>query len=379
MDPMLPSLYSGAPSLADVLPSSLASLGLDFPNPLGLRASRSCIIVLVDGLGASNLASAAGHARFLAAASSASSTLATVFPSTTAAALASLTTGRTPGEHGMVGYRVREPETGRLVNQLKELTQLQSPADWLCAPPLYLRAAELGVSSSVVQHPRFANTVFTETLHRGAAHVGAASLDERVDAALELVRAATPQLVLLYISELDEVAHQRGVSSLPWTATLEAIDAALNRLARSLPVSTGMLVTADHGVIDVPATRHILFGDDEALMDGVASVGGEPRGLQMYVAAGHSPDAVAKRWHEKYHDVAWVCTREQVVDAGLMGRVSERARERLGDVLVIARKAVAFYDARDARMSGRNMVGQHGALSTEEMSVPLIRLGCFAS
>jgi predicted AlkP superfamily pyrophosphatase or phosphodiesterase len=379
MDPMLPSLDSGAPSLAAVLPSSLASLGLDFPNLLKLSPARSCVVVMVDGLGASNLASAAGHARFLATASSVSSTASSVFPSTTAAALATLTTGRSPGEHGMVGYRVREPETGRLLNQLKELDQLQSPAEWLCAQPLYLRAAELGVRSAVVQHPRFGNTVFTTTVHRGATHVGAASLDERVDAALELARAATPQLVVLYISELDEVAHQRGVGSLPWTTTLEAIDGALQRLARGLPATAGMLVTADHGVIDVPATRHYLFGDDATLLDGVAAIGGEPRGLQLYLVDGRDPAAVADLWREAYRELAWVCTRDEAVDAGLFGPVSDRVRPRVGDVLVIARKTVAFYDSRDARMSGRTMVGQHGALSAEELGIPLIRLGCFAA
>ena len=51
---------------------------------------------------------------------------------------------------------------------------------------------------------------------------------------------------------------------------------------------------------------------------------------------------------------------------------------RIGDVLVAARKRVAYYDSRDTRSTGRNMVGQHGSLTADETRVPLLRFGAFA-
>ena len=50
----------------------------------------------------------------------------------------------------------------------------------------------------------------------------------------------------------------------------------------------------------------------------------------------------------------------------------------IGDVLVAARAAVAYYDDRVRDKGAQNMVGQHGSLTPEERMVPLLRLGAFA-
>ena len=51
---------------------------------------------------------------------------------------------------------------------------------------------------------------------------------------------------------------------------------------------------------------------------------------------------------------------------------------RIGDILVAARKAVAYYDSRSATPKAQNMVGQHGSFSSEELGVPLLRFGAYA-
>jgi hypothetical protein len=51
---------------------------------------------------------------------------------------------------------------------------------------------------------------------------------------------------------------------------------------------------------------------------------------------------------------------------------------RIGDVLVAARKAIAYYDSRDSTNSGRTMIGQHGSWSPAETRVPLLRFGAYA-
>jgi hypothetical protein len=140
-----------------------------------------------------------------------------------------------------------------------------------------------------------------------------------------------------------------------------------------------VLVTADHGVIDIPPHKHLLFGDDAELMDGVESVGGEPRGLQLYVSSGVPAGEVAARWAGVFADYAWVMTREQAVAEGMLAGLGNALAERVGDVLVIARKDVVFYDARDVTMAGRAMIGQHGGLSDAELRIPFLRLGAFSA
>ncbi len=52
------------------------------------------------------------------------------FPSTTAASLASLGTGLAPGQHGMVGYDVLDPDQDKVVNMLGNWDAGVDPPDW---------------------------------------------------------------------------------------------------------------------------------------------------------------------------------------------------------------------------------------------------------
>jgi hypothetical protein len=113
-------------------------------------------------------------------------------------------------------------------------------------------------------------------------------------------------------------------------------------------------------------------------MADIAAVGGEPRGLQLYVMPGVDAEVVASAWRKDYGAYAWVLTRADAISQGLFHDRGPEVAERLGDVLIIARKDVAFYDARDATLSGRQMIGQHGALSDAEVRIPFLRLGAFA-
>jgi glucose/arabinose dehydrogenase len=71
-------------------------------------------------------------------------------------------------------------------------------------------------------------------------------------------------------------------------------------------------------------------------------------------------------------------SRDEAVTAGLFGDVDADVAPRIGDIIVAARKAIAYYDSRSATDSGRLMVGQHGSWSDDEVRVPLLRFGAFA-
>ena len=142
-----------------------------------------------------------------------------------------------------------------------------------------------------------------------------------------------------------------------------------------------MVITADHGVLDVPSSKHYLFGSDRHQMQYIDQVGGEPRCLQLYFAENTSQEqreATLAAWRRDWSELAYVLTREEVVASGLYGRIRAGNETRLGDIFVMAKKDVAFYDERDTSMKGRSMIGQHGGISPIEMRIPGILLGAFA-
>jgi predicted AlkP superfamily pyrophosphatase or phosphodiesterase len=340
--------------------------------------ARSAVLFLVDGLGAIQLRAHASHARHLAQAMPKKHTARTVAPSTTAAALSSLLTGSLPGEHGIVGYSVRDPERGIVANQLSGYEkQGLDPESWQLEETVFERAAARGIRSYSVAHSEYRATGFTRAVQHGSEFVAENDIEARVRVACALATQSEGVLVYCYIPELDKAGHKGGIDSDRWRATLERIDSAL-RPALSLPRGVGAIVTADHGMIDVPRTRHILLDENDPRLDGVRLIGGEPRFLHLYLDDGVESDRVAEVWRELSGRTADVSTRDEAIADGLFGpAVAGEVRGRLGDVIVAARGLWAFYDDRLSDKRAQTMIGQHGSLTPEETTVPLIRLGAY--
>ncbi len=370
---MLPSSPDTTRSIAGVAPQLLAALrgGTD-----ALPAARSAVLAVVDGLGVIPLRAHAGHARTLAAAMARKDVIGSAFPTTTAAALTTLLTGVTPGLHGLVGYRVLDPHRDVLVNQLSEWDKLGlDPMAWQPSPTVFEQFAAAGGRAFAVGIPAYAGSGFSRATLRGAEFRAATSPAERVELAWDLADAHDGALVYCYLPEVDKAGHKHGIDSGEWAAALEDIDAALSR---RVPDGVGVLVTADHGMVDVPPQRQLVLDGAGGWHDGVRHIGGEPRMLHVYLESDADPTPIAQRWRRDLEGFADVLSRTEAIDAGLFGSgVTDAARERMGDLLAIARSNFALYDGDDEDQRGRGMIGQHGALTPEEWRVPLIRLGAF--
>lgn len=371
---MLPSGPGAARSVVGVADDLLASLR---GESVVLPPAQSVVLVLVDGLGAIGLRAHAGHARTLTASMAKKDVAASVFPTTTAAALTSLLTGSWPGEHGLVGYRVLDPARDLLVNQLTGWdSDGLDPQTWQAMPTIFERARAAGHTGFAVGVARYADSGFTRATLRGSEFVAAKSPAERVDVAYDLAQRTPGALVYCYLPEVDKAGHKHGMASGEWVAALESIDSALS--AR-VPPGVGVLVTSDHGMVDVPAHRQVVLDDAGGRLDGVRHIGGEPRMLHVYLD--HDADAARTlgRWRADLEGVADVLSRDEAVSGGMFGPVvTPAAASRIGDLLVVSRGVWAVYDGTAGDQGSRSMIGQHGAMTPEEQRVPFIRLGAFA-
>ncbi len=371
---MLPSSPDATRSIAGVAPQLMAAVrdGSDW-----FGRARSAVLVVVDGLGAISLRAHAGHARTLASAMAKKDVVGSVFPTTTAAALTSILTAVQPGTHGLVGYRVRDPESDALVNQLSDWERAGiDPLAWQPSPTIFEQATAAGHPAFAVGLPAYATSGFTRATLRGADYRSAKTAADRVELAWQLADEYDGALVYCYIPEADKAGHKRGIDSGEWVHALEDIDAALSRRA---PSGVGVAVTADHGMIDVPAHRQLVLEAADGWHDGVRHIGGEPRMLHVYLHEDAALPAVLARWRDGLSEFADVVSRTEAIDGGLFGHgVTDAARQRIGDLVVIARGNTALYDAEAPDQRGRGMVGQHGGLTPEEWRVPLIGLGAFA-
>lgn len=377
---MVAARQSQGSSLADVFESSFRAVSGE-PNSLRLPGVDRAVVFLVDGLGASALAERGGHARTLASAATRSAVAHSGFPSTTVSALATLTTGTHPGRHGMVGYTAYDPGTNRVVELLKDLGPDLDPATWQRSPTVFESAREAGVPSFAVAIEKFRSSGFTGAVLRGAEFHSGRTVADRVARVRELLDTHERALIYVYAAELDQASHSHGKESERWLRALETVDAAAAALASSLGPREGLLVTADHGSLDVPSSSHVFFDQIPGLLDGVAFIAGEPRGLQLHFAQDAGPELrerVTERWRASEGDRSWVFTRDEAIASGLFGpSVDAAVLPRIGDLIVAARKRIAYYDSRADAMA-QSMIGQHGSLTPEETRVPLLRFGAFA-
>lgn len=389
--------------LTDVLPSVAQAIGVPVAaggRPSGAAAIRlpeatTAVVVLIDGLGERLLTRRGGHAPFLrylqsvagvdaAAGGRLSSdgrtgswTLDAGFPSTTATSMGSFGTGSLPGVHGMVGVDVLDPARDVMFSELAWDPNVD-PYSWQPVPTVFEQVERAGVEVVRIGPGYFDGSGLTEAALRGGRFVAAETLADRVDAAVTAVRGAcrlpealAGRLVYLYWGDIDKIGHVHGCDSWEWGEAVSLVDAGIRDLVRRVGPGTLVVVTADHGMIDVPMDSRVDVAAEPELAAGIRHVGGEPRALYLYCRPGAVGDVLAT-WRERLAGRMRVLSREEAVAAGWFGPVAEFVLPRIGDVVAVAEDRFAVVDSRTARPGALRLIGLHGAQTPEEAWVPLL-------
>ena len=344
-------------------------------NRLGLPRVKNACVILVDGLGSANIQFRAGHAPTIASQLTVDGSITCGFPSTTVSSLASFSTGVRPGIHGMVGYQVRDSGSGEQINLLTGISSAEQAQFWQGQTTVAEIAKAQDVTCHFVGPSEYDGSGFTMATMRGAKYVAAKTIEDRFKAAHKIMAACPNNLVYLYVPELDQKAHAHGFKSAQWVEKLEDLDAELKKFLKQLPANAGALLTADHGIVDVPVENQIHI--DELGLQGIEWVGGDPRVLFLYLKDSESAktraalqDYLGKR--------AYVATKDELVAAGWFGEVLAPALKRLPDLFLIALGSTALYHREFAKPKSLQMIGQHGSVSAEELTIPLLKFGGFA-
>lgn len=163
-------------SICDVLPAAAALLGApDAVDALELTEQvgdvQRVAVVLVDGMGWHLLPELAADAPLLASVLAGEvgrlAELACTFPSTTPTSLVSLGTGTPPGEHGILGFTVKLPDSHRVLNHIFWRDD-PAPGAWQPVPTWFERLNRAGIRARAVLPAHFIGSGLTEAAYRGA-------------------------------------------------------------------------------------------------------------------------------------------------------------------------------------------------------------------
>jgi hypothetical protein len=375
-DPLRPSTISLAHALASV---GGADIPLDAPAQRvrdAIGEAQHVILFLADGLGMSlidELSDEAFLCRNLAF------EMRSVFPSSTAPALTSLASGLWPAEHGLLGWFVYLPEQGvqavalpfreRFTSMSLEELGITGPDlfPWLSLMPRFKREARLLMPRNI------ADSLYTRSISGETPADTYGALNAGVEALIARLTATEgPTYTYFYYPQIDTTAHSRGPTSAAVHAQVQALDVALQRLKDGLGDTARIVVSADHGGIDVDAERKLLLYPDEPIAGMLRTPpSGEPRAPIFHVHAGAEAEFAAN-FQQRFGRQFALLSTEQVVELGLLGPVelSAVARARLGNFIALSSGREVLVYATDQGML--EMKGFHGGLDPDEVRIPLI-------
>jgi predicted AlkP superfamily pyrophosphatase or phosphodiesterase len=245
------------------------------------------------------------------------------FPSTTTAHLTTLYSGLPVEQHGLYEWKVYEPLLDDVIIPLRFVsagagTEIGlDPHEIVPAPTLF---EQIDVPSKVLQPAHIWPSTYSSAALSGAKVVPFRDL---VTGVLQL---GSPGLSYLYWDAVDAAGHEHGPSSKQFEA---AAKHALDTIDKALPQDTLLVVTADHGQIDVDAERLDLLDEIWPELSGHLQHGpaGSARDCFLHV---DDPDLVARELGERLGDRASVHRATE-----LFGDVGPRLAARLGDICVL--------------------------------------------
>lgn len=335
----------------------------------GLPAKRHYCVILVDGLGVENLLHRPGHARFLAKEAQVKRTGYSVFPSTTAANIMSFATGLTVADHGFVGHQVYDRSRDSKLNMLTGWEE-ENPEDWQSLPTLSETAANKGLGVKVIGPAEYRDSGYSRASMRQVEYQVAESIAERFQAAERIFHSKGRSVSYLYIPELDKHAHRLGWLSDGWFQLLEQVDTQVARLVSRLPDWAGLVLTADHGVVDSPVDNRIRV-DSEHVFEGLEHFAGDSRAAYLYFKDDFEITEQAVDLEHVFSEVATVHSGKELLAGGIFGDTATRFESRIPDLVMLAKGNYTLFHSHMSKPRSIQMVAHHGGLSSTETRIPI--------
>ena len=356
----------GRACLDAIAPALMASPGAR-PDwlPRAARDAEQVVLLVLDGLGWEQLQERLALAPTMAAMEGRPIT--SVMPSTTATALTSIALGQNPAAHGVVGYRVKvEGPTGdEVLNVLRWRTVSGDARPFVPPPSIQPAPAFSGQGVPVVTRAEFLTTGFTAAHLSGTRQVGwwlPSGLPVEVRALLD----KGEPFVYAYYDGIDKAAHISGFGR-HYDAELVTVDRLVADLRTVLPRGAALVVTADHGQVQVGGA---VAPVDPAVAAETAMMSGEGRFRWLHARPGRAA-ALADAARDRYCREAWVWTIDELDDGGWFGGpLRPVVRARLGDVALVPYLPLAYQDPADT--GEMRLVCRHGSLTSAEMFVPCL-------
>ena len=350
--------------------------------PVTLQEAQNVVLLVIDGLGYDYLMQYGSGSTLQ---QHLQDQITSVAPPTTATAISTFLTGLAPQQHGLTGWYTYFREIGSVLAVLPFKTRcggIPLGQSGINAEDLFDHVPvfnHLNVRSYSISPDWIANSDFNR------AHLGCSKLVPYQGVAQCFTAISQNaqeyndrKYIYAYWPGLDSLAHEHGANSDVVRNHFSELDACFAQLLADLAnTDTLVIVTADHGFVDVPAEHRIQIEMHPELKDCLSGpLCGEQRLAYAYVRA-EKRETFEQYIHQYLTDAIRLYPSEELRERNLfgLGKSHPELASRTGDYTLVMKEGYIIKD----QIPGEGpfeMVGYHGGLSSQEMYVPLIVARC---
>lgn len=398
--------YYGKLSIAEIVPTILASFGVDQPRatlpqaflPPKLSEDQKVILLMTDGVGYDHFLEYQEQVPLLKLLGERAQIypITSVFPSTTPAALTTLHTGFTPQEHGLPEWTVYFEEFDKIIETFPFRPIMTAEREILLAeggtPEMlykgdtaYQTLQDAGIPSYVFMYHEYAHGAYSKMSQRGSTVVAFSDFKDLFAKLKDALKQPGPAYYFVYWSHVDSTAHVFGPRSSEHVSALQLLsDHVTNDFLRLLTAEEVkdvlFLMVADHGHTSIKGEDIIYLNDylplEESYLRSPAAKSihptGSPHDVFLHIFQ-PKISGTLELLRRELADKAEVITVTEAVERGLFGlnQPSNRFLKRVGDILILPYEGYhVWYKHEPTGHYGQR--GIHGGLSEAEMIVPFV-------
>ena len=341
------------------------------------KGYKNVVWLVLDGFGSQLIQDNLGEGSFLG--KHQVSQITSVFPPTTAAATTSIVTGKTPVEHGWLGWELYFESVDQVVttffNTLKKNPKEQAASYHLAQRELVIktiisRMNQLGNIKGHWISPFPKDTLVSADASSDRIDLinyDFRNLDTLFNQLENLCQGSEKKFIYAYSMEPDSLMHELGTKDIKVVELMKYLDKKVAQLCENLE-DTLLIVTSDHGHID--AGGYFFLSDYPELKNMlVRETSIEPRAVNFFVKDGLK-EAFSSRFNELFGKDFLLLSKREVLEKQLFGPGAphKKFESFLGDFLAIGITDKGILD----EFHPNPKKGFHAGGTLEEMMVPLI-------
>lgn len=316
------------------------------------------ILIVLDGLGVNILKNLSEESLLR---KNLKHTIDSVFPPTTVAATTAILSGKPPfvsGHLGWVQYNKHEDKNVVVFNN----TEAKNPPRRLTTN---LKEDFLAYDDIIKMVQKRNKDVHSEAVYPSFHEEGYETFDEQLDRLLMITKKER-SFSYCYYDQPDMTIHIDGINGPKTKEILEKINKSYERFLTEISDDVLVIVTADHGLIDIENIRLFEYPDILSTFRQDPSV--ESRALTFFIK--EDEHEKFKQLFEKYFQPGFLLLKkEELYESNLLGYgiKHEMLDSFIGDytAISISNKAIQV-------THGRPFLAHHAGLTEEEIKVPII-------